>query len=87
MSATAIMKMYSSKWSLEVFFKESRRYCNLGKSRSVDFDAHIFNMSLSMILYTMCTFYTRIHDFETIEDLFETAKLEISRKNMAQSLW
>jgi len=87
MTAQAIMRVYALRWSIEVFFKESKGILRMGKCQSIDFDAQISNISTSMILYIIITYYRRINDFETTGTLFETARKEMLKKTLAEMLW
>lgn len=87
MTAEALMKTYALRWSIEVFFKEAKGMLRLGKCQSIDFDAQISNMSISMLLYIIITYYRRINDFETTGELFEASRQDIFRKTLAEMLW
>ena len=39
-------KIYSKRWSIEVFFKESKQHLGLGKCQSQDFDAKIASITI-----------------------------------------
>ena len=47
------MKIYSIRWTIEVFFKEMKQHLGLGKSQSQDFDAQIADATISIIRYIM----------------------------------
>jgi len=87
MTAKSIMKVYALRWSIEVFFKEAKGLLRMGKCQSVDFDAQISNISTSMILYIIITYYRRINDFDTTGTLFEAARKEMCKKTMGELLW
>ena len=87
MSALAIMKVYAIRWSIEVFFKEAKTLLKMGKCQSVDFDAQIANISLSLLLYTIMAYYRRTMDIDTTGTLFESVKKDIYQKTIAENLW
>lgn len=87
MTAKSIMEIYALRWSIEVFFKEAKGLLRMGKCQSTDFDAQISNISTSMILYIIITYYRRINDFETTGTLFEAARKEMLKKTLAEMLW
>jgi len=67
-------EIYSIRWSIEVFFKESKQYFGLGKSQSQDFDAQIADISIAMIEYNVFSHAKRFDAYETIGGLFEHTK-------------
>ena len=87
MSALAIMKVYAIRWSIEVFFKEAKTLLKMGKCQSVDFDAQIANISITLLLYTIMAYYRRIMDIDTTGTLFESVKKDIYEKTIAENLW
>ena len=87
MSALAIMKVYSIRWSIEVFFKEAKTLLKMGKCQSTDFDAQIANISVALLLYTIMAYYRRIMDVDTTGTLFENTKKDIYQKTIAENLW
>jgi len=87
MSALAIMKVYALRWSIEVFFKEAKNLLRMGKCQSVDFDAQIANVSISLLLYIILAYYRRTMNVETTGTLFETVKKDIYEKTIAENLW
>ena len=87
MSALAIMKVYALRWSIEVFFKEAKNLLRMGKCQSVDFDAQIANISVSLILYIVMAYYRRIMNVDTTGTLFEIVKKDIYEKTIAENLW
>ncbi len=87
MSALAIMKVYALRWSIEVFFKEAKNLLRMGKCQSVDFDAQIANISISLLLYIVMAYYRRIMEVDTTGTLFETVKKDIYEKTIAENLW
>lgn len=77
-----IFELYQIRWSIEVFFKESKQYLGLGKCQSQDFDAQICSTTLTMIQYILLCYYKRIHYQQKIDGLFE----EISYQTMEASI-
>jgi hypothetical protein len=63
-------KIYSIRWSIEVFFKESKQYFGLGKSQSRDFDAQIADISINIIQYNLLSLGKRFLSYETMGQLF-----------------
>ncbi len=46
-------KMNSIRWSIEVFFKESKQLLGLGKSQSTNFDVQVAQTTITMIQYLL----------------------------------
>lgn len=84
MSFIETMKMYQIRWSIEVFFKETKQYLGLAKCQSNDFDAHIAHISMSCILFMALALKKRFDCQETIGGLFRQAKVEMNEKNLGQ---
>ena len=80
-------KIYSTRWSIEVFFKESKQHLGLGKCQSQDFDAQIGAITLSMLQYNMLSVAKRFSDYETLGELFRSANAEIIELTIAERIW
>lgn len=82
-----MMEIYSIRWSVEVFFKESKQHLGLCNCQSRDFDAQIANVTISCILYVFLSYYRRVNDYETLGTLFEFIKDDMCKKTVAQNIW
>ena len=80
-------KIYSKRWSIEVFFKESKQHLGLGKCQSQDFDAQIASITISMLQYNTLSVAKRFSDYETIGGLFRTANSEITGLTITERIW
>lgn len=80
-------QIYSIRWSIEVFFKESKQYFRLGKSQSQDFDAQIADITIAMIEYNVFSLAKRIESYETIGGLFEHVKDQAMELTIANRIW
>lgn len=86
----AILKayeIYSIRWSIEVFFKESKQYFGLGKSQSQDFDAQIADISIAIIEYNVFSLAKRFDAYETLGGLFEHAKDQATELTISLRIW
>jgi len=82
-----MMEIYSTRWTIEVLFRELKQHLHHGKCQSRDFDAQIASVTISMILFTFLSYFRRMNAYETIGELFELIKDDLCEKNLAQRLW
>jgi hypothetical protein len=87
LSLLSMMEIYSVRWTIEVFFKETKQQLRLGTCQSRDFDAQIAHITTTYILYTFLAYYRRVHAYESIEGLFAEMNQELVEKNVAQRIW
>ena len=80
-------KIYSTRWSIEVFFKEGKQHLGLGKCQSQDFDAQIGAITLSMLQYNMLSVAKRFSHYETMGELFRSANAEILELTITERIW
>jgi hypothetical protein len=80
-------KIYSIRWSVEVFFKESKQYLGLGKCQSQDFDAQIANTTICMIQYNLLSVAKRFTDYESLGELFRNTNAETIQLTVAEHIW
>ncbi len=80
-------KIYSTRWSIEVFFKEAKQYFGIGKSRSQDFDAQIADISIAMIEYNVFSLAKRFESYETLGGLFEQVKDQATELTIVTRIW
>jgi len=80
-------KIYSIRWSVEVFFKESKQYLGLGKCQSQDFDAQIAHTTICMIQYNLLSVAKRFTDYESLGEMFRSTNAETIQLTLAERLW
>ena len=80
-------KIYSTRWSVEVFFKESKQYLGLGKCQAQDFDAQIAATTLCMLQYNLLSVVKRFNDYETLGGLFRAAQKDSLGITIAEQIW
>ncbi len=80
-------QIYSIRWSIEVFFKETKQYFQLAKSQSRDFDAQIADTSICMIQYNIFSLAKRFSDYETLGQLFRDTKQFVMELTICKRLW
>jgi len=87
LSFLAMMEIYATRWTIEVFFKEMKQHLRLGQCPSRDFDAQIAHVTTCCILYTFLAYFRRVNAYESLGALFEGIVSELVEKNLAQRLW
>lgn len=80
-------RIYSIRWSVEVFFKESKQYLGLGKCQSQDFDAQIAHTTICMIQYNLLSVAKRFTDYESLGEMFRNTNAETIQLTLAERLW
>jgi hypothetical protein len=81
------IEIYQIRWSIEVFFKESKQLLNLGGCQSSNFDAQIADTTITMIAYILLAFRFRYENYESMGALFRGMNAEILRKTIDIRLW
>jgi len=81
------VEIYQIRWSIEVFFKESKQMLNLGGCQSSNFDAQIADTTITMIAYTLLAFRFRYDNYETMGELFRAMNAETLQKTIDIRLW
>lgn len=80
-------KIYQIRWTIEVFFKESKQYLGLGKCQSVDFDAQIAATTISFVQYIMLSLHKRYNTYESIGGLFKQFKINTQEAILVERIW
>lgn len=70
------IEIYQIRWSIEVFFKESKQLLGLGKEQSTDFDAQVAHTTLVMVQHIFLTLKNQMQQYETLGRLFEGTQAE-----------
>ena len=80
-------EIYSMRWSIEVFFSDSKRMLGLAGCSSRDFSAHIAHVSLVLIRYNMLASIKRMLDYDTIGGLFEGMYMGVHELTVVEKIW
>ena len=62
LSFIEMIEIYQIRWTIEVFFKESKQLLGLGRCQSNDFDAQIADATITMIQHILLTMRYRIEN-------------------------
>jgi hypothetical protein len=87
LSFIKMMKLYQIRWSIEVFFKETKQMLALGKCQSNDFDAQIAHTTIVMISYILMTLRHRFDQYETKGGVFVHTQQEMLSIRLSERLW
>jgi hypothetical protein len=80
-------KIYSTRWSVEVFFKECKQHLGLGKCQARDFDAQIAATTLCMLQYNLLSVVKRFNDYETLGELFRASQKDALSLTISEQVW
>lgn len=80
-------KTYSTRWAIEVFFKEGKQHLGPGKCESRDFDAQIAHTSLCMMRYNIPSVAKRFERYETLGELFREANADALELTVSERVW
>jgi predicted nucleic acid-binding Zn finger protein len=87
LSFIKMIEIYQIRWSVEVFFKESRQLLGLGKCQSNDFDAQIADTTITLIQHIMLTLRYRFDNYESLGALFAGIKENVINYRLNERLW
>jgi len=86
LSYNKMIKIYNIRWSIEVFFKETKQLLGLGRNQSTNFDAQIAQTTITMIQYLLMSLKFRMEAYETINGLFKDVKQEYIENKLNERL-
>lgn len=87
LSFIKMIEIYQIRWTIEVFFKESKQLLGLGKCQSNDFDSQIADITITMIQHILLTLKFRFEVYESKGGLFKQVKENIIQHRLDQRLW
>jgi len=87
LSFIKMIEIYQTRWTIEVFYNESKQLLGLGKCQSNDFDAQIADVTITMVQHILMTLRYRIENYETMEGLFSQIKEAAIKQRLNQRLW
>ncbi len=80
-------KIYANRWSIEVFFRESKQHLQLGKCQSQDFDAQIAAATLCMLQYNLLVVARRFSAYQTTGGLFREIEKDTLQLTISEHIW
>lgn len=81
------LKIYSMRWSIEVFFKEAKGLLGLGKAQMRDFASQIAMTAIVALQYNILSLAKRFTDYETIGGLFEDITKDTVKLSVTDRIW
>jgi len=82
----SLMEVYQIRWSIEVFYKESKQYLNLGQCKASNFDAQIADTTISLIQHIILSYCKRINYQTSLGELFKDVCEERMEHNLLSKL-
>lgn len=80
-------KIYANRWSIEVFFRESKQHLQLGKCQSQDFDAQIAATTLCILQYNLLAVARRFSAYQTTGELFREIEKDTLQLTISEHIW
>jgi len=87
LSFIKMLRIYQIRWTIEVFFKESKQLLGLGTDQSNDFDSQIAATTINMLQHILITTRFRFENYESKGELFRQVKTEVLRISLSERLW
>jgi len=87
LSFIEMIEIYQIRWTIEVFFKESKQLLGLGKCQSNDFDAQIADITTTMIQHLILTLRFRFDHYESKGALFSHLNEQSIQYRLNERLW
>lgn len=86
--ASTIIKHYTKRWSVEVFFKECKQMLGLGKEAARDFTSQIFSVTATWLRYNLLSFLNENENYpDTLGTLFDQISDNASMVTYFQRIW
>ena len=80
------MEIYSTRWTIEVFFKEAKQLLGLGKCQSTNFDVQVAQTTITMLRYLLISLRHRMEAYQTIGGIFKDIKQDYQQHKLNQRL-
>ena len=80
-------RMYATRWTTEVAYRDMKVLLNLGKSQSVHFSAQIASFTLTMMQYNILCTVKRFEAYETIGELFRETTAGSLELSVTDRIW
>lgn len=80
-------KIYATRWSIEVYFKEGKQLLNLGGCQSQGFNAQIAAATIVQLQYSILSVAKRFGSYETLGALFRDTEADVLELTINERIW
>jgi len=80
-------KIYTNRWSIEVYFREYKQYLQLGKCQAQNFDTQIATTTLCMLQYNLLAVARRFSAYQTNGELFRALEKDTLQLTVSEQIW
>ena len=88
LSAAKMLEIYSLRWGIEVYFKESKQYLGFLKEQTESFASHIASIHLTAIRFCMLVYGKHNHDdMLRVCDVRSQISESLTQLSYAKQLW
>jgi len=87
LSFIRMIEIYQIRWTIEVFFKESKQLLGLGQCQSNDFSAQIADTTITLIRHILLTLKYRFEHYESKGALFVQIEENVMQCRLNERLW
>jgi len=88
LQSSTIIKKYTKRWTVEVFFKECKQLLGLGKEQAQEFNAQVFSVSAVWLRYNLLSYLNHNENYpDTLGVLFDQIADASSLVTYSQRLW
>jgi len=86
--SSTIIRKYTKRWTVEVFFKESKQLLGLGKEQAQEFNAQVFSVAAVWLRYNLLSFLNQNENHpDTLGVLFDQIAEASALATYSQRLW
>lgn len=86
LSFTKAFEIYAIRWTIEVYFKESKQLLGLGSCQSTNFASQIAAATISMMQYVTLAHQKRVGSYQTIGGLFRECKQQATEALLSERI-
>ena len=80
-------KIYATRWSIEVYFKEGKQLLNLGGCQSQGFNSQIAAATIVQLQYSVLSVAKRFGSYETLGALFRNTEADVVEQTLNERIW
>ena len=81
-----LMETYHIRWSIEIFFKDTKQHLQLGKCQCNNFDSQIGATTLAMMQYIMLLLYKQRYYGQSLGSIFDLLSSQAQEENITRYL-